>query len=143
MTADAPAAPAPPPPGVVTGKGLMRLVREGDGGRVATAVLAALLIANVGTICAEFAGLAAGMEVLSGTSRYVSGALGALAVSVLVLRGSFRRVEHVLLALGAIFAAYVVSGFLAGPDRAATGRGLVVPTVPHSREAVLGSWPRW
>ncbi len=37
----------------------------------------------------------------------------AAAVSVLVLKGSFRRVEHVLLALSAIFVAYIVSGVLA------------------------------
>jgi len=123
--------------GVVTGKGLMRLVRERYGGRVAAAVLAALVVANVGTICAEFAGVAAGMEVLSGTSRYVSVPLAAVAVSLLVLRGSFRRIEHILLALSAIFVAYVVSGFLARPDWGATARGLVVPSVPGSREGIL------
>jgi len=123
--------------GVVTGKGLMRLVREGYGGRVAAAVLGALVVANVGTICAEFAGVAAGMEVLSGTSRYVSVPLAAVAVSLLVLRGSFRRIEHILLALSAIFVAYVVSGFLARPDWGATARGLVVPSVPGSREGIL------
>ena len=96
-----------------------------------------MLIANLGTICAEFAGVAAGMEVLSGTSRYVSVPLAAAAVSVLVLRGSFGRVEHVLLALSAIFAAYVVSGLLAHPDWGATARGLVVPSIPGSRRGVL------
>jgi Mn2+/Fe2+ NRAMP family transporter len=60
-----------------------------------------------------------------------------VAVSLLVLRGSFHRVEHVLLALTAVFAAYVVSGFLAHPDWAATGKGLVAPTMPLTREAVL------
>jgi Mn2+/Fe2+ NRAMP family transporter len=123
--------------GVVTGKGLMRLVRERYGGRLAAAVLVALVVANLGTICAEFAGVAAGMEVLSGTSRYVSVPLAAIAVSVLVLRGSFRRIEHVLLALSAIFAAYIISGFLAHPDWGATARGLVVPSIPASRQGIL------
>jgi len=53
------------------------------------------------------------------------------------LRGSFGRVEHVLLALSAIFVAYVVSGLLAHPDWGATARGLVVPHVPLSRRGVL------
>ena len=123
--------------GAVSGKGLLRLVRERYGGRIAAAVLSALVIANVGTLCAEFAGVAAGMEVLSGTSRYLSVPVAAVAVSVLVLRGSFRRVEHVLLALSAIFATYIISGFLAHPDWGATARGLVVPTVPGTRDAVL------
>ena len=99
--------------GIVTGKGLMRLVRERYGTRATTVALSALVIANVGTICAEFAGVAAGMEVLTGTSRYLTVPFAALAVSVLILRGSFARVEHVLLALSAIFVAYIFSGVLA------------------------------
>jgi NRAMP (natural resistance-associated macrophage protein)-like metal ion transporter len=123
--------------GVVTGKGLMRLVRERYGRSAAQAALAALVVANVGTICAEFAGVAAGMQVLAGASRYVIVPLAALAVSLLVLRGSFRRVEHVLLALSAIFAAYIVSGLLARPDWAAAAHGLVVPSMPGARQGVL------
>ncbi|MBS1869257.1 MAG: divalent metal cation transporter [Actinobacteria bacterium] len=123
--------------GVVTGKGLMRLVRERHGQRAAAFALSALVVANVGTICAELAGVAAGMEVLAGTSRYVSVPLAAVAVGLLVLRGSFRGVEHVLLALSAIFAAYVISGFLAHPDWGAAAHGLVVPYLPGTRHGLL------
>ncbi len=123
--------------GVVTGKGLMRLVSERYGRRRTQVALTALVVANVGTICAEFAGIAAGMEVLAGTSRYVSVPLAALAVSLLVLRGSFGRVEHLLLALSAVFVAYIVSGLLAHPDWAAAGRGLVVPNLPLTRAGIL------
>jgi Mn2+/Fe2+ NRAMP family transporter len=123
--------------GVVTGKGLMRLVRERYGARATTVALSALVVANVGTICAELAGVAAGMQVLTGTSKYVTVPFAAAAVSVLVLRGSFGRVEHVLLALSAIFVAYVISGFLAHPDWSAAARGLVVPTMPSTRHGIL------
>jgi Mn2+/Fe2+ NRAMP family transporter len=123
--------------GIVTGKGLLALIRERYGKRAATLALGALLIANLGTLCAEFAGVAAGMELLGGVSRYVSVPLAALGVSALVLRGSFHRVEHVLLALTGIFVAYVLSGFLAHPDWAATAKGLVVPKMPLNRDAVL------
>lgn len=123
--------------GVVTGKGLMRLVHERYGRRRTQIALTALVVANVGTICAEFAGVAAGMEVLAGTSRYVTVPIAAAAVSVLVLKGSFRRVEHVLLALSAIFVTYVVSGFLAHPDWGATAHGLVAGGMPLTRRGVL------
>lgn len=123
--------------GIVTGKGLMRLVRERYGGRATVVALSALVTANVGTICAEFAGVAAGMEVLTGWSRYLTVPFAALAVSVLVLRGSFKRVEHVLLALSAIFVAYVISGVLAHPDWGATAQGLVVPSLPGTRHGIL------
>jgi len=123
--------------GVVTGKGLMRLVRERYPSRAVYAALTALVVANVGTICAEFAGVAAGMQVLAGTSRYLTVPLAALAVSALVLRGSFKGVEHVLLVLSSIFIAYIISGVLAHPDWSAVGRGLVVPSAPGSRRATL------
>jgi Mn2+/Fe2+ NRAMP family transporter len=123
--------------GIVTGKGLLALIRERYGKRGATIALGALLIANLGTLCAEFAGVAAGMELLGNVSRYLSVPLAAIGVSALVLRGSFRRVEHVLLALTGIFVAYVLSGFLAHPDWGATAEGLVVPRMPLNRDAVL------
>lgn len=123
--------------GVVTGRGLIRLVRERYGTRATAVALSALAVANLGTICAELAGVAAGMEVLAGASRYVSVPLAAVAVGALVLRGSFGRVEHVLLALSAIFATYIVSGVLARPDWGATAEGLVVPTVPGTRDGIL------
>ena len=123
--------------GVLTGKGLMRLVRERYGVGWTRVALTALVVANVGTICAEFAGVAAGMQVLTGTSRYLTVPFAALAVSVLVLKGSFRRVEHVLLALSTIFITYVVSGLLAHPDWGATAHGLVAGGLPLTRRGVL------
>ncbi len=123
--------------GIVTGKGLLTLVREHFGGRAAGIVLAALVVANTGTMCAEFAGVAAGMDLLGGMSKYVSVPLAAAGVSALVLRGSFRYVEHFLLLLSAVFVSYVVAGVLAHPDWGAAAKGLVVPSIPLNRDAVL------
>ena len=122
--------------GVVTGQGLIGLVRHRYGVRVAAATLAALVVANVGTAAAEFAGIAAGGELL-GVDRSVSVPVAAVAVTVLVLAGSFHRVEHVLLALASVFVAYVAAGILAHPDWAAAGRGLVVPTLGLSAPETL------
>ena len=123
--------------GIVTGKGLLTLVRERHGGRAAALALGALLLANTGTLCAEFAGVAAGMQLLGGVSRYVSVPFAAVGVSLLVLRGTFRHVEHALLALSSVFVAYVISGVLAHPDWGAAAKGLVVPSLPFNREALL------
>jgi Mn2+/Fe2+ NRAMP family transporter len=123
--------------GVVTGKGLSALIRERFGRPGATVALGALVVANVGTTCAEFAGIAAGSELLFGVGRYVSVPLAAGVVGLLVLRGSFRRVEHLLLALSALLATYVISGLLARPDWAAAAKGTFVPGIPLTREAIL------
>ncbi len=123
--------------GVVTGKGLVLLVRDHYGKPAAAVAVSALVLANLGTLCAEFAGIAVGAELLAGTSRLVSVPIALIAISALVLGSDFRRVEHVLLALSVVFVAYVAAGILAEPDWAAAARGLVTPTMPASRDAVI------
>lgn len=121
--------------GVVTGQGLIGLVRQRYGVKVGGAVLAALVVANIGTTCAEFAGIAAGFE-LFGISRYISVPTAAVAVSLLVLRGSFHRVERLLLLLSTVFLAYIASGFMARPDWGAAMHGTFVPTMPMTAGAI-------
>ena len=122
--------------GVVTGQGLVGLIRQRFGVRSAALALTVLVVANIGTTCAEFAGIAAGFE-LFGVARYISVPLAAVLVSVLVLRGSFHRVEHLFMLLATVFVAYIAAGILAHPDWGAAARGLVVPTMPLTRDAVL------
>jgi Mn2+/Fe2+ NRAMP family transporter len=122
--------------GAVTGQGLAGIIRDRFGVRVAAAGVAALVLANLGTTCAEFAGIAAAME-LFGVPRALSVPVAAAVVCVLILRGRFARVEHLLLALSTVFVAYVIAGVLAQPDWGAAARGLVVPTLPGERDALL------
>lgn len=122
--------------GIVTGQGLIGLIRERFGVRWTAVALVALVGANLGTLCGQFAGIAAALG-LAGIPRGIGVPAAALFVSVLVLKGSFRRVEHVLLALSAVFVGYVIAAFLAGPDWGAAAEGLVVPTLPSTRDAAL------
>jgi NRAMP (natural resistance-associated macrophage protein)-like metal ion transporter len=122
--------------GVVTGQGLIGLVRDRYGVRLGSLALLLLVTANIGTACAEFAGVAAGFE-LFGVSRHICVPVAAVVLSVLVLKGSFRRVEHVLMALSAVFVAYIAAGVVVGPDWGAAARGLVVPSLPVDGDALL------
>ncbi len=124
--------------GIVTGQGLIGLIRQRYGVRWTAVALLALVGANLGTLCGQFAGIAAALG-LAGIPRGIGVPVAAAAVSTLVLRGSFRRVEHVLLVLSAVFVAYIVAAFLAHPDWRAAARGLVVPTAPDSRDAALAA----
>ncbi len=122
--------------GVATGQGLIGLVRDRYGVRVGSLAMLLLVVANLGTACAEFAGVAAGFE-LFGVTRYVSVPLAAVFVSVLVLRGRFHRVEHLLMALAAVFVAYVAAGLVVGPDWGRAATGLLVPSTPLDHDALV------
>ncbi|HET8561533.1 MAG TPA: divalent metal cation transporter [Marmoricola sp.] len=126
--------------GVVTGQGLIGLVRHRYGVRVSFAVLSALVIANVGTAAAEYAGIAAAAELL-GLGKSLAVAVAAVGVTALVLLGSFHRVEHLLLMLSAVFLAYVGAGFLAHPDWSAAFTGLVVPrlSLDHAETVIVAA----
>src|SRR5215217_2135997 len=97
--------------GVVTGQGLMGLIRDRYGPRYGGAAMAVLLVANLGTTCAELAGVAAGFEIF-GISRYLAVPVVTVGVSALVLGGRFHQIERFLLALAAVFVAYIAAGFV-------------------------------
>jgi len=113
--------------GAVTGKGLADLIRERFGVRTTALAMLALLIANVTTVVAEFAGIAGASEIF-GVSRYVTVPAAAALVFVVVVYGSYRRVEIVLLTVSMVFISYVITGFMAKPDWGAVGSHFVVPT---------------
>ena len=101
--------------GAVTGKGLSDLIREEFGLRITFFTMAVLGLADLGNIAAEFAGLASGLGIF-GVSKYLAVPLGALLVWLIVVRGSYRPVERVLLVLSLIYFTYPVSAILAHPD---------------------------
>jgi len=123
--------------GLVTGQGLTGMIRDRYGVRAAAFAVLALVVANVGTTCGEFAGVAASLE--PAVPRRVSVPVAAVGVSLLVLRGSFHRIEHILLVLSTVFATYLVSAVLAHPDWSAAGRGLVVPSIPLTGAALAAT----
>jgi NRAMP (natural resistance-associated macrophage protein)-like metal ion transporter len=114
--------------GIVTGKGLAALIRERFGARTAAIAMALLVVANLGTTAAEFAGMAAALQVFH-VSRYIAVPVGAALVMLLILRGSFRRIERVFLVMSLVYIAYVISGVLAHPDWNQAFHDLFIPTV--------------
>lgn len=118
--------------GAVTGKGFAALIRERFGVRLTFGAMVMLLGSTAATTIAEFAGVAAAME-LFGVSRLISVPIAALIVWLLVVRGSYRRVEKVFLALSSVFVAYIIAVFLAQPDWGEVGRAFVVPSFVPDR----------
>jgi len=111
---------------VVTGKGLADLIRERFGVRGTTFAMLLLLIANAVTTMAEFAGIAAALELFR-VPRYVSVPLVALAIWLVIVRGSYPLVERILLSIGVVYLAYIVSGVVSHPDWGDVLHSTVVP----------------
>ena len=101
--------------GVVTGKGLSSLIREKFGIRITFYLILLILVTNFGNIVAEFAGIAASMEIF-GVHKAISVPVCAILVWLLVLKGNSRSVEKIFLAACIFYSSYIISGFMVHPD---------------------------
>jgi Mn2+/Fe2+ NRAMP family transporter len=114
--------------GVVTGKGLSDLIREEFGFRSTFFVMLAGLAVDFSNTVAEFAGVAASMQIF-GIAKYISVPLAAIFVWVLVIRGTYRQVEKVFLVACVFYAAYIGSAFLAKPDWLLATKQTFIPEI--------------
>ena len=117
--------------GAATGKGFVGIIRERWGRGAGYFAMGGLLFANFGTICAEYAGISAACG-LVGIPSWISAPVAGLLISLMVVLGSFHRVERILLIVSATLALYIVDGFLAAPDWAAVWRHSTIPHLPTS-----------
>ncbi len=113
--------------GAVTGKGFAALIRERFDIRLTALAMLALLIGNVATTFSEFAGIASGMEMF-GVSKYLSVPIAAIAVWLLIVGGSYKRVEKVFLILSLVFVTYIIAAVMSGPN---WEHALISTVVPH------------
>jgi Mn2+/Fe2+ NRAMP family transporter len=97
-------------------------------------------MADIGNIMAEFAGIASGMG-LFGVSKYITVPIGAVLVWVMVVSGSYKMVERILIGFSLIYFTYIASALLAHPSWQTAIHDTLVPTVSRSSEylvAVIG-----
>jgi Mn2+/Fe2+ NRAMP family transporter len=100
--------------------------------------MALLLVANLGTITAEFAGIATAMQIF-GVSKFVSVPIAAVVVFALIARGSYKRIELVFLLLSVVYLSYVVSGILAHPPWSEAVHAIVVPRIVPTRTYLIAA----
>jgi Mn2+/Fe2+ NRAMP family transporter len=122
--------------GVTTGKGLSDLIREEFGFRSTFFVMLAALAVDLGNTVAEFAGVAASMQIF-GVSKYISVPLAGIVVWFLVVRGTYRQVEKIFLIACGFYLAYVVSAVLAKPDWLVAAKETVLPTFSLDKDYLL------
>ena len=100
---------------VATGKGLADLIRENFGVKVTFYLMLVLFVVNLTNVMAEFAGVAASLEIFH-ISKFISVPLAGLFVWMLVVKGTYKSVEKIFLFACFFYVAYLISGFIAKPD---------------------------
>jgi Mn2+/Fe2+ NRAMP family transporter len=122
--------------GAVTGKGLSDLIREEFGLRMTVFTMLVLGLADFGNIAAEFAGLASGMGIF-GASKYIAVPIGAALVWIVVVQGTYRPVEKILILFSLIYFTYIASALYARPDWYAAVRDTFLPVVSKSSDYLV------
>ncbi len=121
--------------GVVTGKGLADLIRERFGIRLTMVVMVLLVFTNLANTMGEFAGVAGASSIL-GLNRFIAIPVVAFFVWLLVVKGSYRAVEKVLLLFCVLFLTYVISAFMAHPNWGVVARSTAVPSFQMNPEFI-------
>jgi Mn2+/Fe2+ NRAMP family transporter len=122
--------------GAYTGEGLGSLIREQFSLRMSALALGAFVVANVGLVVSEFAGIAAALSLFH-VSRFVSIPIAAVLVWGLVVFGSYKRAERIFLVLSLAFLTYPVAAFLSHPHLAEATNQLLVPHFLYTKGFLL------
>ncbi len=115
--------------GAATGKGFVGIIRERWGRGWGYFAVIGLLFANFGTICAEYAGISAAGS-LVGIPSWISAPIAGVLISLIVVLGSFHKVERILLIVSSTLTLYIIDGILAKPDWSQVWQNSIVPHMP-------------
>lgn len=122
--------------GAITGDGLGSLIREHFSIRMATFALVAFVIANVGLVVSEFAGIAAALQLFH-VSRYISVPIAAVSLWVLIVYGTYAKVEKIFLLLSMAFLAYPIAAIFAHPNWGTAAAQLFSPHFIYNKDFLL------
>ena len=112
--------------GIVTGKGLADLIRETAGVKLTFFIFVGLLIADILNTTTEFAGVAGSMQIFH-VSKYVTVPLVAIAVWILVVKGTYKIAERIFLIFSLALLSYIISALLSHPNWGEIGTSIVRP----------------
>lgn len=122
--------------GVVTGKGLADLIREKYGVKITFYAMVVFIISAFTNTISEFSGIAASCEIM-GIPRYVSLPLAAVLIWWIVVKGTYKVVEKIFLVGAFFYVAYIITGFLVGPDWKEVASEMVSPKFSWGRGHLL------
>lgn len=122
--------------GLVTRQGLGGVIRENFGMKWTAFAMLTMLIANMGTITAEFAGIASSFEIF-GISKYIVVPLAAAIVWLVLYKGSFKTTQKIFLIFSGFYLVYIINGFIISPDFGEALKSLVTPTIEWSTPFII------
>lgn len=122
--------------GAVTGKGTADLIREKFGVKMTTFAMFCLLIANLGTTVAEFAGVAAAGE-LFGISKVITVPIIAVIMGLFILRSNYKIIEKILIGLSLAALSYVATVFIIKPDWGMILHDTVRPQIQLTNDYII------
>jgi len=114
--------------GLVTRQGLGGIIRETFGARWTVFAMLTMLIANIGTITAEFAGIAASFSLI-GMNKYLVIPVAVLVIWFILYKGSFKTTQKIFLLFSLFYIVYIIKGFIIGPDFGQAAKDMVTPSV--------------
>lgn len=122
--------------GLVTRQGLGGVIRERFGLKWTALAMFAMLIANLGTITAEFAGIASSFEIFN-ISKFITVPLAAAVVWLVLYKGSFKTAQKIFLIFSAFYIVYIINGFVVRPDFGEALRDFIRPTIEFNAPFLL------
>ncbi len=131
--------------GMVTGRGLAGAFHHKFPKPLIAIFAAALLIANTINIGADLSGMADAAEMLSGINSHYFVILFGLAISVATVQFRYHQIANVLKWLALTLFAYVITGFVIGPEWGKVAHDTFIPSLPKGHEgwgmlvAILGT----
>ena len=131
--------------GMVTGQGLAGALRKKFPKPLIVIAALALLVANTINIGADLSGMADAAEMLSGLKSHYFVVLFGLAIAVATVLFRYHQIAHVLKWLALTLFAYVITGFVIGPDWSKVAHDTFVPSLPKGHDgwamlvAILGT----
>lgn len=114
--------------GIVRRQGLGGIIRENFGLRWTAFAMLAMLVANIGTMTAELAGIAAAFSII-GVSKYLVVPLAAAVVWFILYKGSFKTTQKIFLLFSSFYIVYIINGFIVKPDFSQALTDMVHPTI--------------
>ncbi len=122
--------------GLTTRQGLGGVIRERFGIKWTAFAMLTMLVANLGTITAEYAGIAASFEIFD-VNKYITVPIAAAIVALILFTGSFKTTQKIFLVFSAFYLVYIINGFVINPDFGSALKGLVTPHVEWSTPFIL------